>query len=80
MSNAAVIQIIQHNVGAIGANNNSDFTVRLLNPDDYIDLRCLPGLAVTEWPRWNEDDAVDLAIAIGEILTDNRVVYRVEWP
>jgi hypothetical protein len=80
MSNDAVVSIYQHSRGAIGANHTSTFTVRLLNPDDYTDLGAIPGLAAGEWVRVGNDEAVDVAEAIGEILTQNRVPYRVEWP
>ncbi len=82
MSNAAVLQIIQHNTNAstVEALSLSTFTVRLLNPDDYTDLGSIPGLAAGEWVRVGNDDAVDVAEAIGEILNQNRVTYRVEWP
>jgi hypothetical protein len=80
MSNDAVVSIYQHSRGAIGANNTSTFTISLLNPDDCTDLGAIPGLAAGEWVRVGQDDAVDVAEAIGEILTQNRVLYRVEWP
>ena len=76
----AVIQIIQLNRGTIGANNSSPFTVRLLNPDDYTDLRDIPGLTSGEWARPDEDGAVEVAEEIGRILDTNRVSYAVEWP
>ena len=82
MSNDAVLQIIQHNTAAstFEALSQSTFTVRVLNPDDYTDLGAIPGLAAGEWVRVGNDDAVDVAEAIGEILTQNRVPFRVEWP
>jgi translation initiation factor IF-1 len=58
----------------------STFVVSLLNPDDYTDLGAIPGLAAGEWIRVGQDDAVDVAVAIGDILTENRIAYRVEWP
>ncbi len=78
-NNQAVIKIIQHNTSTIGANNTSPFTVRLLNPDDYTPLEDLPGLLMKEWERPSEDGAVEVAVEIGRILTQERVPYRVEW-
>ena len=80
MSNDAVVSIYQHSRGAIGANTTSTFTITLHNPDDYTDLGAIPGLAGGQWVRVGNDAAVDVAEAIGEILTQNRVTFRVEWP
>jgi hypothetical protein len=81
MSNVAVLQIIQHNTGAstFEALSLSSFAVRLLNPDDYTDLGAIPGLAAGEWIRVGNEAAVDVAEAIGAILTQNRVPFKVEW-
>lgn len=80
MSNDAVVSINQLSRDAIGAEKTSVFEVTLYNPDDYTDLGAIPGLAGKVWTRVGQDDAVDVAEAIGEILKQNNIPYRVEWP
>lgn len=77
-----MVSIYQHNRAASKAAELADstFTITLHNPDDYTDLGAIPGLAAGEWVRVGNDEAVDLAEAVGEILTQNRIPYRVEWP
>lgn len=82
MSNdAAVIHIYQHDREAsrFEALEASTFTIKLHNPDDYTDLGAIPGLCSMHWVRIGNTQAVELAEAVGEILAQNRVPFRVEW-
>lgn len=80
MNNDAVVSINQISRGAIGAEKTSTFEVTLYNPDDYTDLGAIPGLSGGTWVRVGQDDAVDVAEAIGEVLKQHNIKYRVEWP